>query len=200
MLNHVIVPVGSGWPGLWSPPPSFFWWNYIWAYFFNLLSQSIFRFANVSAGTLLTWSLFRSLPDQKDQTVQLRNAMMNEPFNCSTIKGGITTQRATPQSVHSNLFGHASLSPTFSVPSHSCLVVNTSITACPPSRNSTFLIQSGELGQSHIPTNGSSIKLSNNGTFCVLIRSSFHKAQRSWLCGGQLSLDPPWIFLSTKVV
>lgn len=111
--------------------------------------------------------------------------MINEPFNCSTIKGGITTQRATPQSVHSNLFGHASLSPTFSVPSHSCLVVNTSITACPPSRNSTFLNQSGELGQFHIPTNGSSIKLSNNGVFCVLIRSSFHKAQRTWLCDGQ---------------
>lgn len=139
----------------------------------------------MSAGTVLTRSLFRGVPDQKERTVQWRASVMNGPFNCSAIKGGITTQRATPQSVHTNLLAHASLSPTFSVPSHSCPVVNTSITACPPpsiphpSRNCTFLNQSGEPGQSHIPTNGSSITLSNNGTFCVLIRSSFHEALRS---------------------
>lgn len=161
------------------------WWECIWLYFVNLLSKSIFSCADVSAGTMLTWFLFCGLLDQKEQTVQWRSSMISQPFNCSTIKGGITTQRATPQSVHSNLFGHASLSPTFFVPSHSRLVVNTSITACPPSRNSTFLNPSGELGPFHIPTGGSSIKLSNNGTFCDLIRSSFHKAQRTWLCGGQ---------------
>lgn len=160
------------------------WREYIWLYFINLLSKSIFSCADVSAGTLLTWFLFCGLLDQKEQTVQWRSSMISQPFNCSTIKGGITTQRATPQSVHSNLFSHASLSPTFFVPSHSRLVVNTSITACPPSRNSTFLNPSGELGPFHIPTGGSSIKLSNNGTFCALIRSSFHKAQRTWLCGG----------------
>lgn len=118
----------------------------------SVLSQCIFfflPFTKLSVGfrlAVLTRSLFCGLLYQKEQGVEQYSSPRGEPFNLSTIKSGIAIQRAALRSVHSNLFSHASLSPKFSVPSHFCLVVNTSITACLPSRSGTFLNQSGGHG------------------------------------------------------
>lgn len=115
----------------------------------SVLSQSIFSSTKLSSGfcmALLTWSLSCGPLHQKEQVVEWWCSLRGEPFNLNTIKWGITIQRAALQSVHSNLFSHASLSSTFSLPSHFCLVVNTSITPRHPSRNSTFLNQSRDWG------------------------------------------------------
>lgn len=141
-------------------------------------------FAKLSVGVhlvLLTWSLSHGPLYQKEQAVVYCSSPRSESFNLGTIKRGITIQRAALQSVRSDLFSHASLSPTVSVPSYFCLVVNTSITACPstppPLEGSHFLDPKQRAEQFHIPAHGSSIRLNNNGTFCVLIKNSFHETQ-----------------------